>query len=237
MTATRLGVDDRVWRDLEEVVQREILKRPQHILPRLDFLPAARRDVFVVQQQEPESGIGIRIGGDSGDDEVVEGGVIAGVVRDVQEFGPGVEGRGAGVARNKVVAVVGPVADVGAAGLGGDVARGGVYRAFVEGFDCPFDSQVDYASVKGVVSGWDDDPVLIGVMYPDADRVLASCGMPLAKLAAESKTPPMKAGMEGMTVGRSRYGYQSLLSQSRELAANPHWYYFMYLSMLRAFGG
>ena len=83
-----------------------------------------------------------------GDDEVVEGGVVAGVVGDVQEFGPGVQGSGAGVARNEVVAVVGPVADVGAAGLGGDVARGGVYRAFVEGFHCAFDSQVDYASVE-----------------------------------------------------------------------------------------
>ena len=226
MTATGLGVDDSAWRDLEEVVQCEIVKSLQHILPRRDILPAARRDVFVVQQQEPESGIGIRIGGDSGDDEVVEGGVIAGVVGDVQEFEPGIEGRGAGVAGNEVVAVVGPVADVGAAGLGGDVARGGVYRACVEGFNCPFDSQVDYASVKRVVSGWNDDLFLIGMMYPDAARVLGSCGEPLVRLAAESKTAQMKAGMEGMNVGRSWDGYEEFAVAKRRVAANPHWYYF-----------
>ena len=71
-------------------MQREIIKRPQHILPQRDFLPAARRDVFVVQEQEPEPRIGIRVSGDLGDDEVVEGGVVEGVVGDVQEVGPGV---------------------------------------------------------------------------------------------------------------------------------------------------
>ena len=157
MTAARLGVDDRVWRCLEEVVRREIIKSPQHILHRRDFLPAARRDIFVVQEQELESGIGIRIGGNSGDDEVVEGGVVAGVVGDVQEVGPSVEHRGTGGARDEVVAVVGPVADVGAAGLGGDVAGVGVYRTFVNCFDCTFDSQVDYASVERVVGGWTMD--------------------------------------------------------------------------------
>ena len=146
MTATSLGVDDRGRRHIEEVVQREIIKSPQHILARRNFLPAARRDIFVVQEQEPESNVDIRVRGYSGDDEVVEGGVIAGVVGDVKEFGPGVRRRGgAGGAWDEVVAVVGSVADVGAAGLGGDVAGGGVYRAFVEGFDCTFDSQVDYA--------------------------------------------------------------------------------------------
>ena len=154
VTATGLGVDDHIRRDLEEVVECKIIKRPQHILPWRDFLPAARRDVFVVQEQEPEPGVGIRVGGDLGDDEVVEGGVVAGVVGDVQEFGPGVESGGAGGARDEVVAVVRPVADVGAAGLGGDVARGGVDWAFVEGLDGTFDSQVDDASVKRVVSGW-----------------------------------------------------------------------------------
>ena len=75
----------------------------------------------------------------------------------MQEFGPGVEGGGAGGTRDEVVAVVGPVADVGAAGLGGDVAGGGVYRTFVVGFDYTFDSQVDYASAERAVSGWTMD--------------------------------------------------------------------------------
>ena len=80
------------------------------------------------------------VGGDLRDEEVVEGGVVAGVVGHVQEFGPGVEGRGAGGARDGIVAVVGPVADVGAAGRGGDVARGGVDGGFVDGFEGAFDS-------------------------------------------------------------------------------------------------
>ena len=37
------------------------------------------------------------------------------------------------------------------------------------------------------------------LMYPDADRVVGSCGEPRTKLATESKTASMKAGMEGMT--------------------------------------
>ena len=114
VTATSLGVHDHVGRDLEEVVQRDIIKRPQHILPRRNFLPAARRDVLVVQEQEPEPGVGVGVGGDLRDEEVVEGGVVAGVVGHVQKLGPGVEGRGAGGARDGVVAVVGPAADVGA---------------------------------------------------------------------------------------------------------------------------
>ena len=150
MTATGLGIDDHIRCDLEEVVQRDIIKRPQHVLARRDLLPAARRDVLVVQEREPESSVGVRVGGDLRDEEVVEGGVVAGIVGDVQKFGPGVEGRGAGGARDEVVAVVGPVADVGAAGLGGDVARGGVDGTFVEGFDGTFDSQVYDASGKTI---------------------------------------------------------------------------------------
>ena len=46
----------------------------------------------------------------------------------------------------------------------------------------------------------DDGPVLIGMVYRDAARVLGSCGQPLARLAVESKIPYMKDGMEGMTV-------------------------------------
>ena len=107
MTAARLGGDHRLRRDFEEVVQCEIVKGPHHILPRRHFLPAARRAVFVVQQQEPESGVGFRIGEDLRDDEVVEGGVVAGVLAHVQELRPGVQGPGAGGARDEVVAVVG----------------------------------------------------------------------------------------------------------------------------------
>ena len=81
----------------------------------------------------------------------------------------------------------------------------------------------------------DDDPVLIGMMYPDAASVIASCGKPLTRFAAESKTPQMKAGMEAMTVGRSWDGYESLLQRNGELAASltgtP------YVPMLRAFAG
>ena len=84
MTAARFGVDHRLRRDFEEVVQCEIVKSPQHILPRRHFLPAARRDVLVVQEQEPESRVGVRIGGDLRDDE---GGVVAGTCRSLD---PGV---------------------------------------------------------------------------------------------------------------------------------------------------
>ncbi len=116
MTAPLLS-DDRARRDLEEVIEHIIpTKEPQHILPRRDLLPAARRDVCVVQDREPEPGVGIRVRGDASDDEVVEGAVVVGVVGDVEEFGPGVEGRGAGGTGDDVFAVVGPVADVGVAG-------------------------------------------------------------------------------------------------------------------------
>ena len=166
MTAPLLS-DDRARRDLEEVIEHGIpTKNPQHILPRRDLHPAARRDVCVVQDREPEPGVvDFRVRRDAADDEIVEGDVVAPVVGDVEEFGPGVEGRGEGGAGDDVFAVVGPVADVGAAGLGSDVAGGGVYGTFVEGFNGTFDAQVDYVSVKEWLA-MDDEPVLIRMIIP-----------------------------------------------------------------------
>ena len=62
------------------------------------------------------------------------------------------------------------------------------------------------------------------MMYPDSAKVLGSCGMPLARLAAESKTAQMKVGKEGMTVGRSWDRYTNFLLEKRRARSQPHWY-------------
>ena len=76
------------------------------------------------------------------------------------------------------------------------------FGPFVEGFDGAFDSRVDEASgQRDLLAG--GTMMLSVLMYPDADRVVGSCGEPRAKLATESKMAPMEAGLEGVTAGRS----------------------------------
>ena len=68
----------------------------------------------------------------------------------MEEFGGGGEGIGGGVARGRVDAVVGAVAEVGAAGGGGDVARAGEDGTFVDGGGGAFDAEVyEGVSVEG----------------------------------------------------------------------------------------
>ena len=144
MTTSHRGLYNRIRRDLQEIVLIESVECPQHVLPRRDFLLATTdRGELEVQEQAPELGGGFGGGGNAGDEEVVEFGVKGAVVGEASEFGRSVEGVGAGVAGSRVGAVVGAVAEVGAAGFGGDVAGARVDGCFVDGVVQAFDADVD----------------------------------------------------------------------------------------------
>lgn len=96
-----------------------------------------------VDQQSPEFGRCLRGGTNGGYEIIVEIRVECAVVGEFGQFGSGVEGVYGGVAGGWVGVEVGAVAEVGAAAGGGDVARAGVDRSFVDCAVGAFDAQAD----------------------------------------------------------------------------------------------
>ena len=92
---------------------------------------------------------------DRGDEEVVKfgfEGAVEGETLLLSGFG---EGGGRGVGRGGIHTVIGAVAEVGAAGGGGDVAGPGVDGPFVDGGGGAFDAEVYGVGSGGeVVSMW-----------------------------------------------------------------------------------
>lgn len=96
-----------------------------------------------VDQQSPEFGRCLRGGTNGGYEIIVEFREEFAVVGEFCQFGSGVEGVCGGVAGGWVGVEVGAVAEVGAAAGGGDVARAGVDRSFVDCAVGAFDAQAD----------------------------------------------------------------------------------------------
>ena len=109
----------------------------------LDFLlTAADGRELVVDKQAPEFGRGFGVRPDGGDEEIVKGAVEGAVEGEIGDFGGDGEGVGGGVRGGGVGVEVGAVAEVGAAGGGGDVLRTGVDGAFIDGGGGAFDAEV-----------------------------------------------------------------------------------------------
>ena len=144
MTTTLLG-GDRVWRDLQKIIEAESVVRPKYIVTRLDLLlAAADRGELVVQKQAPKLGGGLLRCADSGDEEVLEFGIVGAIKSLADQLCRCIESICAGIARRGVRAVVGAVAEVCASGCGGDVTRSGVDRSFVDSVVRTLDTYVDY---------------------------------------------------------------------------------------------
>ena len=118
----------------------EGVKGPEHLIARLGLeLAAPDRDELVVDEDAPKLGGGLGVGGDAGDEEIVELGAEGAVEGEAGELGAGVQGVGGRIAGGRVRSVVGAIARVRTPRGSGDVTRprddGSLVKSGFEAFD------------------------------------------------------------------------------------------------------